>query len=80
MEKSDGKAIGKKQMAIEGYKAQCEMVIYSLDRLITAWEDRKESVIIEGVHLSLNFVVCSSKHNFSGKTSSPSCSIADLCS
>jgi 2-phosphoglycerate kinase len=80
MEKSDGKAIGKKQMAIEGYKAQCEMVIDSLDRLITAWEDRKESVIIEGVHLSLNFVVCSSKHNFSCKTSSPSCSIADLCS
>ncbi|CAM0146134.1 unnamed protein product [Urochloa decumbens] len=56
-EKVDGKLIGKKQMAIEGYKAQCEMVIDSLDRLITAWEDRKESVVVEGVHLSLNFVM-----------------------
>jgi 2-phosphoglycerate kinase len=60
-DKVDGKPIGKKQMAIEGYKAQSEMVIDSLDRLITAWEDRKESVVVEGVHLSLNFVVCSSK-------------------
>jgi 2-phosphoglycerate kinase len=67
MEKIDGKAIGKKQMAIEGYKAKCGMVIDSFYRLITAWEDRKESVIIEGVHLSLNFVVTSSKHNFSCK-------------
>lgn len=56
-DKVDGKPIGKKQMAIEGYKAQSEMVIDSLDRLITAWEDRKESVVIEGVHLSLNFVM-----------------------
>ncbi|KAK3129374.1 hypothetical protein QOZ80_6BG0478560 [Eleusine coracana subsp. coracana] len=57
MGKNDGKTIGKKQMAIEGYKAQSEMVIDSLDRLITAWEDRKESVVVEGVHLSLNFVM-----------------------
>ncbi|XP_072978100.1 P-loop NTPase domain-containing protein LPA1-like isoform X1 [Typha angustifolia] len=49
--------ISKKQMAIEGFKAQSEMVIDSLDRLITAWEDRKESVVVEGVHLSLNFVM-----------------------
>lgn len=49
--------ISEKQMAIEGFKAQSEMVIDSLDQLITAWEDRKESVIVEGVHLSLNFVV-----------------------
>uniref|UniRef100_A0A1D1XWC6 Uncharacterized protein DDB_G0273453/DDB_G0273565 n=1 Tax=Anthurium amnicola TaxID=1678845 RepID=A0A1D1XWC6_9ARAE len=49
--------LGKKQMAIEGFKAQSEMVIDSLDRLITAWEDRKESVVVEGVHLSLNFVM-----------------------
>uniref|UniRef100_A0A8R7R911 2-phosphoglycerate kinase n=1 Tax=Triticum urartu TaxID=4572 RepID=A0A8R7R911_TRIUA len=56
-DKVEGKPIGKKQMAIEGYKAQSEMVIDSLDRLITAWEDRKESVVVEGVHLSLNFVI-----------------------
>ncbi|CAD6248962.1 unnamed protein product [Miscanthus lutarioriparius] len=49
--------IGNKQMAVEGYKAQSEMVIDSLDRLITSWEEQKESVIIEGVHLSLNFVM-----------------------
>lgn len=53
-------SISPKQMAIEGFKAQSEMVIDSLDRLITAWEERKESVVVEGVHLSLNFVV--SKH------------------
>lgn len=50
--------ISRKQMAIEGYKAQSEMVIDSLDRLISSWEERKESVVVEGVHLSLNFVVC----------------------
>ncbi|XP_042511380.1 P-loop NTPase domain-containing protein LPA1 homolog 2-like [Macadamia integrifolia] len=49
--------IGPKQMAIGGFKAQSEMVIDSLDRLITAWEERKESVVVEGVHLSLNFVM-----------------------
>lgn len=49
--------ISAKQMAIEGFKAQSEMVIDSLDRLITAWEERKESVVVEGVHLSLNFVM-----------------------
>ncbi|VAH86948.1 unnamed protein product [Triticum turgidum subsp. durum] len=63
-DKVEGKPIGKKQMAIEGYKAQSEMVINSLDRLITAWEDRKESVVVEGVHLSLNFVVrATENHN-----------------
>ncbi|CAN6443485.1 unnamed protein product [Victoria cruziana] len=60
--KGDGKmisltAIGSKVMAIEGYKAQSEMVIDSLDKLITTWESHKESVIVEGVHLSLNFVM-----------------------
>lgn len=49
--------ISPKRMAVEGFKAQSEMVIDSLDRLITAWEERKESVVVEGVHLSLNFVV-----------------------
>ncbi|GAB2233660.1 hypothetical protein Droror1_Dr00002888 [Drosera rotundifolia] len=49
--------ISQKQMAIEGFRAQSEMVIDSLDRLITAWEERKQSVIVEGVHLSLNFVM-----------------------
>lgn len=54
---TNSELISPKQMAIEGFKAQSEMVIDSLDRLITAWEERKESVIVEGVHLSLNFVM-----------------------
>uniref|UniRef100_A0A0E0M4T8 Uncharacterized protein n=1 Tax=Oryza punctata TaxID=4537 RepID=A0A0E0M4T8_ORYPU len=56
-DKPDGKPIGKKQMAIEGYKAQSEMVIDSLDRLITAWEDRKESVVVEGSSRKLMAIV-----------------------
>ncbi|KAK9185896.1 hypothetical protein WN943_026255 [Citrus x changshan-huyou] len=54
---SAAELISPKQMAIEGFKAQSEMVIDSLDRLITAWEERNESVVVEGVHLSLNFVM-----------------------
>ncbi|ESQ37507.1 hypothetical protein EUTSA_v10002416mg [Eutrema salsugineum] len=54
---SNPELLSDKQMAIEGYKAQSEMVIDSLDRLITTWEERKESVVVEGVHLSLNFVM-----------------------
>lgn len=50
-------AIGPRCLAVEGYKAQSEMVMDSLDRLITAWEERKESVVVEGVHLSLNFMM-----------------------
>lgn len=49
--------VGPKVMAIEGFKAQSEMVVDSVDRLITAWEAKKESVVVEGVHLSINFVV-----------------------
>lgn len=53
--------VGIKTLAVEGFKAQSEMVMDSLDRLITAWEAKRESVVVEGVHLSLNFVVGSSK-------------------
>ncbi|KAI5084627.1 hypothetical protein GOP47_0000796 [Adiantum capillus-veneris] len=49
--------VSSKTMAVQGYKAQSEMVIDSLDRLITSWEQKCESVIVEGVHLSLNFVM-----------------------
>lgn len=51
--------VGAKTMAVQGFKAQSEMVMDSLDRLVTAWEAKKESVVVEGVHLSLNFVVSS---------------------
>ncbi|KAG0593754.1 hypothetical protein M758_UG016100 [Ceratodon purpureus] len=49
--------VSAKVMAVQGFKAQSEMVMDSLDRLITGWERRKESVVVEGVHLSLNFVM-----------------------
>ncbi|CAK9190304.1 unnamed protein product [Sphagnum troendelagicum] len=49
--------VGAKTMAVQGFKAQSEMVMDSLDRLITSWETKKESVVVEGVHLSLNFVM-----------------------
>lgn len=55
--RSTSDLISQKLMAVEGFKAQSEMVIESLDRLITGWEKRNESVVVEGVHLSLNFVV-----------------------
>lgn len=54
---STSELISAKQMVIEGFKAQSKMVISSLDRLIAAWEEQKESVVVEGVHLSLNFVM-----------------------
>ncbi len=33
------------------------MVLENLDKLIGAYEGRKESLVVEGVHLSLNSVV-----------------------
>lgn len=42
---------------LQGYKAQSEMVLESLDRLIGACEGRRESMVVEGVHLSLNAVI-----------------------
>lgn len=55
--------VSAKVMAVQGFKAQSEMVMDSLDRLITAWEAKKESVVVEGVHLSLNFVVSSKTYS-----------------
>ena len=42
---------------LQGYKAQSEMVIDSLETLIRNCAARHESLVCEGVHLSLNFVV-----------------------
>lgn len=42
---------------LQGYKAQSEMVMEHMERLITECESRRESLVCEGVHLSLNFVV-----------------------
>lgn len=43
--------------SVQGYKAQSEMVLESLDKLIGACEGRRESMVVEGVHLSLNAVI-----------------------
>ncbi|GAQ81531.1 hypothetical protein KFL_000830130 [Klebsormidium nitens] len=58
-EKEDegGLGVTQRQMTIKGYKAQSEMVMENLDRLISSYEARGESLVIEGVHLSLNFVM-----------------------
>eukprot|EP00803_Ostreobium_quekettii_P006004 evm.model.scf_1108.1 EVM.evm.TU.scf_1108.1 scf_1108:8584-14072(+) len=45
------------QRAVKGYKAQSEMVMEHLGRLIAECEGRNESLLCEGVHLSLNFVI-----------------------
>lgn len=52
-----------KKAAVKGYKAQSEMVMEHLDRLITSFESRRESLLVEGVHLSLNFVVRLMQHH-----------------
>ena len=44
-------------MRMQGYKAQSEMVLESLDKLIGTCEARRESMVVEGVHLSLNAVI-----------------------
>lgn len=50
-------ALSSSRLAVKGYKAQSEMVLENLENLITESESRNESLICEGVHLSLNFVI-----------------------
>mmetsp|Transcript_4868 Transcript_4868/g.17649 ORF Transcript_4868/g.17649 Transcript_4868/m.17649 type:complete len:508 (-) Transcript_4868:1092-2615(-) len=42
---------------LHGYKAQSEMVVDWMDSVISACERRKESLIVEGVHLNIRFVM-----------------------
>ena len=41
----------------QGYKAQAEAVCELVDKLVAGCEARGESLVVEGVHLSMNFVV-----------------------
>ena len=41
----------------QGYKTQSDMVLTHLDRLLSGCMARNESVVVEGVHLSLNAVM-----------------------
>lgn len=44
-------------LAPQGYKAQADMVLAHLERLLSGCLARNESVVVEGVHLSLNAVM-----------------------
>ena len=44
-------------MHLQGYKAQAEAVCELVDKLVGGCEARGESLVVEGVHLSMNFVV-----------------------
>ncbi|KAL6756637.1 hypothetical protein V8C86DRAFT_57199 [Haematococcus lacustris] len=46
-----------REACLQGYKAQCEPVMAQLDALITVHEARRESLIIEGVHLHTGLVL-----------------------
>lgn len=42
---------------MQGYKAQATMVVGALDQLVGRCEARRESLVCEGVHLSIKHVV-----------------------
>lgn len=42
---------------MRGYKAQCELVYEYLSRLVASCEASCSSLICEGVHLSISFVM-----------------------
>uniref|UniRef100_H3GRW2 Zeta toxin domain-containing protein n=1 Tax=Phytophthora ramorum TaxID=164328 RepID=H3GRW2_PHYRM len=41
-----------KKMVLRGYKMQSELVLEKLDRVLTMFEERKQSLVVEGVHLN----------------------------
>ena len=42
---------------MQGYKAQCEPIVERVERLVCMCEARNESMVMEGVHLSINAVI-----------------------
>lgn len=46
-----------RKAAIRGYKAQSARVLEHVDRLLAGCEARRQSLVVEGVHLSLSMVV-----------------------
>lgn len=46
-----------RKAAVRGYKAQSARVLEHVDRLLAGCEARRQSVVVEGVHLSLSMVV-----------------------
>ncbi|CAH0479413.1 unnamed protein product [Peronospora belbahrii] len=43
-----------KKMVLKGYKMQSGLVLEKLDRVLTMFEERKQSLVVEGVHLNTN--------------------------
>ncbi|KAG7399099.1 hypothetical protein PHYBOEH_009677 [Phytophthora boehmeriae] len=41
-----------KKMVLGGYKMQSDLVLEKLDRVLTMFEERKQSLVVEGVHLN----------------------------
>ncbi|KAL4419737.1 hypothetical protein ABPG75_006835 [Micractinium tetrahymenae] len=52
-----GLAADPRKAAVKGYKAQSARVLQHVDRLLAGCEARRQSVVVEGVHLSLSMVV-----------------------
>jgi len=46
--------LNEKEKILKGYELQSEMLFDNLEALITKYENQKESLIIEGVHLSIS--------------------------
>lgn len=44
-------------LVIRGYKAQCELVSEHLEQLICSFESRRQSLVVEGVHLHVGLVM-----------------------
>ncbi|RMX69481.1 hypothetical protein DD238_001367 [Peronospora effusa] len=41
-----------KKMVLKGYKMQSDLVLEKLDQVLTMFEERKQSLVVEGVHLN----------------------------
>ena len=54
---SDHAASGVKTRLLQGYKAQCEPIVERIEKLVSVCEARNESLVMEGVHLSINAIV-----------------------
>lgn len=49
-------AMDPRKATVRGYKAQAGRVLEHVDRLLSGCEARRQSVVVEGVHLSLRWV------------------------
>lgn len=45
------------RLIVQGYKAQCKLVMERIEKLVSGCEARGESAVVEGVHLSIGAVI-----------------------